>query len=443
MATAPLSSSWGFLAAWTALVGPAGAPTLARRRGRRPRVPLAHLLAALTWHILQPVGTLHDHLAQLFDDTLTDSAWADRRQRLPWAVFAELLAAALQPRADAATHPEAFWRGWRLLAIDGTQFSLRNTPAITAVTRKARTRRGPAAFAKLTAAVLLELGLHNPVAAAIAQAGESEWALAQQLLPALPPGALVLADRLYGVTAFAQAAAAACAAVGSHVLLRASRSVTPIARTPLADGSWHVQLAIRDPQRPARIVDTLTLREIRVRVQRPGARASEIRLWTTLLDPATAPALELAQLYTRRWEHELYFRELKRTLRRTTLLQSQTVATAAQEVAALLLASAVLAGERTRAADTAEARVPVLHVPFGQVLTIVRGLWLAFSAFDDLIPPTLKAQMIARAYTRMRDTLTRPRPGRTAPRAVRQPVAGWPRLLTPRTETAPVELLLV
>jgi hypothetical protein len=43
----------------------------------------------------------------------------------------------------------------------------------------------------------------------------------------------------------------------------------------------------------------------------------------------------------------------------------------------------------------------------------------------------------------MRDSLTRPRPGRTAPRAVRQPVAGWPRLLTPRTETAPVELLLV
>ena len=112
----------------------------------------------------------------------------------------------------------------------------------------------------LTAAVLLELGLHNPVAAAIAQAGESEWALAQQLLPALPPGALVLADRLYGVTAFAQAAAAACADVGSHLLLRASRSVTPIARTPLAEGSWRVQLAIRDPQRPARIIDTLTHR---------------------------------------------------------------------------------------------------------------------------------------------------------------------------------------
>jgi hypothetical protein len=436
-------SSWGFLAAWTALVGSAGTPTLPRRRGRRPRVPVAHLLAALTWHILQPVGTLHDHHAQLFDDPLSESAWADRRQRLPWAIFAELLAAALRPRADAAAHPDAFWRGWRLLAIDGTQFSLRNTSAITAVTRKARTRRGPAAFAKLTTAVLLELGLHNPVAAAIAHAGESEWALAQRLLPALPPGALILADRLYGVTAFAQAAAAACAAVGSHLLLRASRSVTPLAREPLADGSWRVALAIRDPQRPARIVDTLVLREIRVRVQRPGARAHELRLWTTLTDPATAPALELAQLYTRRWEHELYFRELKRTLRRTGLLQSQTVVTAAQEVAALLLASAVLAVERTRAADAADARVPVRQVPFGQVLTIVRGLWLAFSAFDDLIPPALKAQMVDRAYTRMRDTLTRPRPGRAAPRAVRQPVSGWPRLLTPRTETAPVALVLI
>ena len=91
----------------------------------------------------------------------------------------------------------------------------------------------------------------------------------------------------------------------------------------------------------------------------------------------------------------------------------------------------------------ADARVPVRQVPFGQVLTIVRGLWLAFSAFDDLIPPALKAQMVDRAYTRMRDTLTRPRPGRAAPRAVRQPVSGWPRLLTPRTETAPVALVLI
>ncbi len=437
MDTAPTTSLWSFRTAWTALVGPAGTPTLPGRRGRKPRVPVAHLLAAFTWHILQPGGTLRDHLAQLFEETLANSSWAERRQRLPWTVFADLMAHALRPRADAVTHADAFWQGWRLVAIDGTQYSLRNTRAVAAATTKARTRRGPAAFAKLTVAVLLEIGLHNPVAAAIGRARESEWVLGQSLLAHLPPGALLLGDRLYGVTAFAQAAQVACAAVGSHFLLRASRAVKPTVVRVLADGSRLVQLAVRDLRRPARILTTIELREIRVQLTRAGRRPIELRLWTTLLDVEAAPALALAHLYARRWEHELYFRAIKRTLRRTALLQSQTVPTAAQEVAAILLASAVLAVERAAAAD---ARVPVLQIPFGTVLTVVSGLWLSFAVFDDLIPAALKAQMIDRAYAVMRETLTIPRPGRAAPRAIRQPTSRWPRLLTPRTDRIPVEL---
>src|SRR6185436_16033200 len=103
-----------------------------------------------------------------------NSSWSDRRLRLPWEIFAELMRRALRSRASAQKHREAFWRGWRLVAVDGTQFSLINTPQITATTKKARTRRGRAAFAKITTAVLLELGLHNPVAAAIGRGGQSE-----------------------------------------------------------------------------------------------------------------------------------------------------------------------------------------------------------------------------------------------------------------------------
>jgi hypothetical protein len=61
-------------------------------------------------------------------------------------------------------------------------------------------------------------------------------------------------------------------------------------------------------------------------------------------------------------------RDIKRQLRRTAVLQSHTVETGAQEIAALVLASAVLATERLRAAN---GRVPVLRVSFGQLLNIV------------------------------------------------------------------------
>lgn len=413
---------------------------MAQRRGRKPRVPLTQLLPALTFHVMQETGTLADHLFELFGEPLANSSWSDRRLRLPWEIFAELMRRALRPRATARQHREAFWRGWRLLAVDGTQFSLINTPQITATTKKARTRRGRAAFAKITTAVLLELGLHNPVAAAIGGKGESEWALAQRLLAQLPKGALLLGDRLYGVVAFALAAQTACRRVGSHFLLRASRSVKPRVIKRLRDGSRLVKLRVRAPNSPTRIIGWVEVREIRVRVGRRGHRAHELRLWTSLLAPATAPALDLARVYASRWEQELYFREVKRQVRRNGVLQSHTVETGAQEIAALVLASAVLATERAR---TANGQVPVLRVRFGQVLHVVRGLWLLLGPFEDVFTDRQKARIMRRGYDLMRRSLTAKRRSRTCLRAVRQKVKAWPRLLKTQSVEGPLHFKLV
>ena len=82
-----------------------------RRRGRKPRVPINQLLPTLTFHVMQDAGTLADHLFQLFRQPLADSSWSDRRLRLPWEIFADLMRRALRPRATVGHHREAFWRG--------------------------------------------------------------------------------------------------------------------------------------------------------------------------------------------------------------------------------------------------------------------------------------------------------------------------------------------
>ncbi len=125
----------GFLDAWARLIGPRGVPTLAPRRGRKPRVPLTQVLPALTLHVMHGAGTLAEHLFQLFRTPLTDSSWSDRRRRLPWEIFAELMRRALRPRATRRQHREAFWRGWRLVGLDGTQSSLifETVPLMTVV----------------------------------------------------------------------------------------------------------------------------------------------------------------------------------------------------------------------------------------------------------------------------------------------------------------------
>ena len=268
----------GFLGAWDDVVGPRGVPSLAARRGRKPRVPLTQLLPALTWHVMQDTGTLAEHLFQLFREPLADSSWSDRRLRLPWEIFTELMRRALRPRATARQR-DAFWRGWRLVALDGTQFSLINTPQITDTFEKAVTRRGRAAFAKMTTAVLLEVGLHNPLAAAIGRKGESEWALAQRLLAQLPKHALLLGDRLYGVIAFTRVAQLACRRVGSHFLLRASRTVKPGLIRRLADGARLVGLAVRSPHNPgpgARVDRSPRDSRARGTQAAPGARAAVV-----------------------------------------------------------------------------------------------------------------------------------------------------------------------
>ena len=420
------ASSTGFLDAWDRLIGAAKLPVVPRRRGRKPRVPLTELLPALTFHVMQSAGTLSDHFFELFGAPLADSSWADRRARLPWDIFAELMRRVLRPQATRRQQ-DAFWRGWRVVALDGTQFSLTNTPQITATTTKARTRRGRAAFAKIWTAVLLEVGLHNPLAAAIGRHGESEWALAQRLLAQLPKRALLLGDRLYGVAAFVVLARAACARVGSHFLLRASRSTTPRPITRLPDGTRLVQIALRARNRPSRILEWIEVREIRVRVGRPGHRAHELRLWTSLIDPRTAPALDLVHLYAQRWEHELYFRELKRHVRTTDVLQSHTVETAAQEIAALIVVSALLAAERVRAAG---GRLPVLRVSFTKILELcLKPMWLYLDLGHGVLTDRQVNTIMKRGYQRMRRYLTPPKRARSCPRAVRQPIQAWPRLL--------------
>jgi hypothetical protein len=430
----------GFLAAWHRLIGPRGIPPLPRRRGRKPRVPVSDVMATLTFHGLQTAGTLSEHFAHLFDDSLADSSWADRRARLPWQVFVDLLQRVLRPKATRRQR-DAFWRGWRVVALDGTQFNLTNTPQIAAVTEKAWTRRGRAAFAKMTTAVLLEVGLHNPLAAAIGRHGESEWALAQRLLAQLPSGALLLGDRLYGVAAFLVQARAACARVGSHVLLRARSDVKPRVTTRLPDGTRMVEVPLRARNAPTRIVEWVAVREIRVRVGRPGRRAHELRLWTSLVDPRTAPALELAQLYAQRWEHELYFRELKRHVRKSDVLQSHTVDTAAQEIAALILVSALLADERRR---TAGGQMPVVRVSFVKILELaVKPMWLWVDLGYGVLSDQQLQTILKRGYQRMRQWVTPPRRARSCPRAVRQPMQAWPRLMQTDSITGPLQFELV
>jgi len=434
----------GFLEAFAQLCHPKKWPFICAgtgaRRGRKAEVPLMNLLQGLIFHFFNGHGYLSEHLRQLFGLSYSDSAASERRQVLPWEVFARLMRVMLRPLAEKKKHAAAFYRRWRLLAMDGTQFSLSNSPAIKQTAPKSKSRRMRAAFAKLSTVVLLELGLHNPVAAGIGRKGESEWSLAAGLLAQLPKGCLLLADRLYGCAAFISPLLARCGHVQSTFLIRIRKSLKVRIKKRLADGSRLIEVNVRDRKHAHRVVERLPLREIVVLVHRPGFRSHPLRLWTNILDWRQAPALELAKLYAQRWEQELYYRQLKLELRRGERLQSQTIETAAQEIAAWIICSALLAKERARAAG---GMVPVLRVSFVKLLELLRPLWLILALGDDLLTSTQKKQLTARFLAEAGRCLSAKRRSRSCPRKVRQPIKGWPRLTRNESWEGPLDIKIV
>jgi hypothetical protein len=107
----------------------------------------------------------------------------------------------------------------------------------------------------------------------------------------------------------------------------------------------------------------------------------------------------------------------------------------AQCCPALILAAALLAKERDRAAA---GRVPVLRVSFLKLLELLRPLWLVLALGGDPLSERQKQQLTGRFYQQARAYLTPKRRLRSCPRKIRQPVSGWPRLLKNEYSAGPI-----
>lgn len=397
-------------------------------RGAKPKLEAWELLASLVYHVLGGAGCFSAHVYQLFGMEIKDGSLSGRRQRMGLEPFAWLMGNGLKPLADGRVHKSCFYKGLRLCGIDGSRWSVTNTPQILRKMSKAASRRMKAAYAKVEMCVLVELGLHNPVAAAVGLKGESEWNLAESLLARLPKKSLLIVDRLYGCGKYLEKLVKSCESAQSELLVRGRSNIKSRKMERLSDGSAQVSINLRKQSGGHHVTGQLRIREIRGRVKKPGARSwSELRLWTTLLDEKAHPAQELLELYALRWEHEIFYKELKIHLRGGHVLQSHTPETAAQEVAALLMACSMLAEERSEAARS--GKLQPLSISFVKTLEKISSLWAVFEVSDGLLDDDAKQEMVARIRELIVREAVPPRRNRSCPRKVRQPVCGWPRLI--------------
>jgi hypothetical protein len=314
------------------------------------------------------------------------------RKRLGPKVLPEVFEQVAGPVADTLTRG-AWLRRWRLLAIDGFEVDVPDTPGNAAEFGYAGSGANRSAFPKVRVVALAECGTHAFLAAEVGAYSVGEKTLAKGLYPRLRREELLTADRnFYSFEAWELATRS-----GAALLWRAPTGLgLPMVKV-LPDGTYLAVLinpVIRGARRRAAITETARqIAESDAEGERPELDPSEahlvriveydvpdrvgngtgelIVLLSTILDPAAARADELAGAYHQRWEQETGNDQLKTHLRGPgKVLRSRLPALVYQEIWAWLLVHHALSALISRAADAADLDPD--RISFTRVLRIAR-----------------------------------------------------------------------
>ena len=302
----------------------------------------------------------------------SEEALSNARARLgaePLRLLFENVAGFIAPPGAAG----AWWRGLRLVSLDGTTLDAQDEEANWQrfggpSTKTADGKRLRGAFPQVRLLALAECGTRALAAAVWGSYSTGEKTLARQLLGRLSDGMLCLADRNFACWELWHDAAT----TGAQLLWRIGASFSLPVDEILPDGTYLSRL--KAPRRLRKDgAEDITVRVIEYRLEDDHGNVTEtFTLITTLLDADAAPARELAELYQARWEIETALGSLKTQLKGAGIvLRSKTPDGVIQEVWALLCAYHAV--RELISAAAAMARQDPLRICFVNALDVVRG----------------------------------------------------------------------
>jgi hypothetical protein len=380
-------------------------------------------------------NTAITHLRHFTSLVFTAAAFCQARTRLPLAVLQGLLQRVTQT-LHADTHDEGRWHGHRVFHVDGSSFSMPDTPELQQKFGQPGGQKPGCGFpvAHLLALFHAHTGFLLKVLAAPLRTHDlSQVAL---LHPELQAGDITVGDRAF--CSFAHFAL--LCGRDLHGLFRLHQrqlvDFTP-QRPHNAPGRkrvkgwptsrWLRSLGVTDQlvewfkpkeapdwmtaEQYAALPASLVLRELRYRVTTPGFRTKEVTLVTTLLDADTYPAEALATLYGQRWRVETNLRHLKQTMK-MDVLRCETEQGVLKELAMFALLYNLVRVVMCAAAQ--RQGVAVERISFVDALR-----WLA-----DADPGKPLPNLVVNPN----------RPGRVEPRAVKRRPKQYDRLNRPRQE---------
>ena len=302
------------------------------------------------------------HLVRLMHGAFNGSAYCQARARLPLGVMLELLAEmARRVRGvleDVDTPGD--WYGHRTLLVDGSGFSMPDTPALVKFFGLHPHQRPGVGFPVGYFVALFDAATGLLIDLVVAAGRAGELTLAAGLRQWLRRGDILIGDRAF--CSFAHLAVLGGLGVDAlfrlHQQRKDHRPVRRKRRRRRPDGNVILEpTLVRRISRHDRIVEwirpmkvppwltraqlrrlprTLQIRIIRFSVSRRGWRTKSIVVATTLLDPHRYPDHQIAQLYMSRWSIEVNLRHLKQTMG-MDVLRCQSVPGVKKEILAFAL----------------------------------------------------------------------------------------------------------
>jgi hypothetical protein len=364
-------------------------------------------------------------------------AYCQARKRLPERFFSAV-ARLVGQNLDAQAEPGWLWKGRRVCLFDGSTVSMPDTQENRKEYPLTYNQKPGTTFAlarigaiiSLSCGAILDLGICR-----YAGKGQGEVSLLRRLLDTLRPGDVLLGDRLMsnwlGIYLLKQRGVDTVSRLNT-----ANRSVDFRRGTRLGEDDhlvvWKKPTSIRSVDRATyqSLPDSITVREVRFRVEQRGFRSRSIVVVTTLLDSQQVSREDLAGLYRERWNNELDLRSIQVTLQ-MDLLRCKTPELVRKEIWTHVLAYNLIRTVMAQAA--AKAGVSPRSISFKatlQVLEAFRPL-IASQAHRGaghratLYQPILRAIAVHRVGDR---------PDRFEPRMAKRRPKRYDRLTKPRRE---------
>jgi hypothetical protein len=311
------------------------------------------------------------------------------------------------------------WHGLYPKVIDGTSVTLADTPKNQRRYPQSRSQKPGCGFPLMKIVGIFSLSTGVLLDYAKGNKHQHELRLLYKLLDHFKPNDLALADR--GFSSYVLMAMLFLRNV--RCLFRLHQSRPTDFRIGRRLGKNDRLLTWKKPlKKPCylprsiwkRIPDELTVRVLRFKLPVRGFRPDSVTLVTTLLDPKAYPAKDVALLYARRWNIELWFRHIKTTMGMESL-RCQSPEMVGKELEMFLIAYNLI---RTLMVQSSAIHdVPVERISFKGTVDATRQYSFAIAQARS---KKKQRQLIAELLEVLALDQVPKRPGRCEPRALKR-----------------------